>query len=108
MLALPDDAFGMPAARRETIRGLAALVADGELDLEPGADRAAGTARLLALPGIGAWTAGYIAMRALGDPDVFLPTDVAVRRAAGRLGLPTDPGALAAHAARGGPGGRTR
>ncbi len=99
LLALPDDAYGMPAARRETLRGLAALVAEGELDLAPGADRAAGTARLLAVPGIGAWTAGYIAQRALGDPDVFLPTDVAVRRAAGRLGLPTDPGALAAHAA---------
>ena len=39
-------------------------------------------ARLTELPGIGAWTAGYVAMRAIGDPDVFLPTDLAVRRGA--------------------------
>ena len=45
-------------------------------------------ARLLALPGIGPWTADYVAMRALGDPDVFLPTDVGVRRALAGLGLP--------------------
>ena len=50
-----------------------------------------GRARLLALPGIGPWTAGYIAMRALGDPDVFLPTDLGVRRGAAALGLPDDP-----------------
>jgi AraC family transcriptional regulator of adaptative response / DNA-3-methyladenine glycosylase II len=95
---LPDAAFGMPAARRETIRALAGAVADGKIDLEPGADRDESTARLTELPGIGAWTAGYVAMRAIGDPDVFLPTDVAVRRGARALGLPDSPTALAAHA----------
>jgi len=48
-------------------------------------------ARMLALPGIGPWTADYVALRALGHPDVWLPTDLGVRRALGRLGH--DPGA---------------
>jgi AraC family transcriptional regulator of adaptative response / DNA-3-methyladenine glycosylase II len=97
---LPDAAFRMPVARRETIRALAQAVADGKVDLEPGADREESMARLLELPGIGEWTAGYVAMRAIGDPDVFLPTDVAVRRGARALGLPDSPRALAAHAER--------
>ncbi|MFI5496514.1 AlkA N-terminal domain-containing protein [Actinoplanes sp. NPDC051859] len=95
---LPDEAFRMPAARRRTIRAVAEAVAAGKLDLEPGADRAEAVARLLELPGIGPWTAGYVAMRAIGDPDVFLPTDVAVHRGARALGLPHSPEALAAHA----------
>jgi AraC family transcriptional regulator of adaptative response / DNA-3-methyladenine glycosylase II len=94
---LPDSAFGMPAARRDTIRALAGAVADGKLDLEPGADREESSARLMELPGIGAWTAGYVAMRAIGDPDVFLPTDIAVRRGARALGLPDSPAALSKH-----------
>jgi AraC family transcriptional regulator, regulatory protein of adaptative response / DNA-3-methyladenine glycosylase II len=97
---LPDSAFGMPAARRETIRGLARAVASGRLDLDPGGDRDEAAARLIELPGIGAWTAGYVAMRAIGDPDVFLPTDIAVRRGARGLGLPDDPKELAAYAER--------
>jgi AraC family transcriptional regulator of adaptative response / DNA-3-methyladenine glycosylase II len=97
---LPDSAFGMPAARRDTIRALATAVADGKLDLEPGADRAETTARMLELPGIGPWTAGYVAMRAIGDPDVFLPTDLAARRGAAALGLPDSAKALAVHAER--------
>jgi AraC family transcriptional regulator of adaptative response / DNA-3-methyladenine glycosylase II len=97
---LPDEAFTMPAARRETLRKLARAVVDGELVLHEGADRAGTEAALRTIPGIGAWTAGYVAMRALGDPDVFLPTDLAVRRAAGRLGLPTDPAALDEYAQR--------
>jgi AraC family transcriptional regulator of adaptative response / DNA-3-methyladenine glycosylase II len=97
---LPDSAFGMPASRRETIRALAGAVADGKIDLEPGADRDESMARLMEVPGIGAWTAGYVAMRAIGDPDVFLPTDIAVRRGARALGLPDTPAALAKHAER--------
>ncbi len=97
---LPDDAFRMPAARRATIRALAQAVADGKLDLDPGADRDESVARLQELPGVGAWTAGYVAMRAVGDPDVFLPTDLAARRGARNLGLPDSPPALAAYAER--------
>ncbi|PWU49556.1 AraC family transcriptional regulator, partial [Micromonospora sp. S4605] len=97
---LADGAFGMPAGRRETIRALARAVAGGELDLDPGGDREEAVRRLLALPGIGPWTAGYVAMRALGDPDVLLPTDLAVRRGAAALGLPSDPKTLDAYAER--------
>ena len=100
VLRLPDGAFGMPGVRRETIRGLARAVADGGLDLDPGGDRDEVVRRLTALPGIGAWTAGYVAMRALGDPDVLLPTDLAVRRGATALGLPDDPKTLDAYADR--------
>ncbi len=56
-------------------------------------------ARLLALPGFGPWTVDVIAMRALGDPDAFLPTDLGIRRAAQELGLPSTPAALTARAA---------
>ncbi|MEH0939105.1 DNA-3-methyladenine glycosylase family protein, partial [Micromonospora psammae] len=100
VVGLPDGAFGMPGARRETVRGLARAVAAGEIDLEPGGDREETVRRLTALPGIGAWTAGYVAMRALGDPDVLLPTDLAVRRGAAALGLPTDPKTLDTYADR--------
>jgi len=100
VLALPDAAFGMPAARRETIRAVARAVDAGALDLDPGADRVEQLARFAALPGIGAWTAGYVAIRAIGDPDTFLPTDLGVRRGAATLGLPDHPTTLDAYAAR--------
>jgi len=100
LLDLPDDAFGMPAARRATLRELARVVAGGELDLDAGGDRDETLARLTALPGIGPWTAGYVAMRGLGDPDVLLATDLGVQRGARGSGLPADPGALTAHGAR--------
>jgi AraC family transcriptional regulator of adaptative response / DNA-3-methyladenine glycosylase II len=97
---LPDGAFGMPLARRETIRALARAVASGDLDLEPGSDRDEAVALLQQVPGIGPWTAGYVAMRAIGDPDVFLPTDAAVQRGARALGLPDSASALEAYAER--------
>ncbi|GIE79517.1 DNA-3-methyladenine glycosylase [Actinoplanes philippinensis] len=98
--ALPDAAFGMPAARRATIRALAEAVADGKLDLDPTADRTETVTRLTELPGIGPWTAGYVAMRAIGDPDVFLPTDLAARRGAEALGLPATAKTLSSYAER--------
>jgi AraC family transcriptional regulator of adaptative response / DNA-3-methyladenine glycosylase II len=97
---LPDRAFRMPIARRTSLRALAEAVADGKLLLDPGSDREETVAQLRELPGIGAWTAGYIAMRALGDPDVMLPTDLAARRGAKALGLPDSPAALEAYAER--------
>jgi AraC family transcriptional regulator of adaptative response / DNA-3-methyladenine glycosylase II len=96
----PDDAFAMPAARRGTLRALAAAVAGGVLDLDGGMDRAEVERRLTELPGIGPWTASYVALRALGDPDAFLPTDLGVRHGAAALGLPEQPAALTAHAER--------
>ena len=100
LLELPDKAFAMPATRRETIRAVARAVAGGELDLDPGADRAETERRLTELPGIGPWTASYIALRALGDPDVFLATDLGVRRGAQLLGLPANAKTLAEYAKR--------
>jgi AraC family transcriptional regulator of adaptative response / DNA-3-methyladenine glycosylase II len=70
----------MPRARGRALVALCEALAAGDIRLDRGAERAVVRRRLLALPGIGPWTADYVAMRALGDPDVFLPTDVAVKR----------------------------
>src|SRR5215217_739667 len=77
----------MPRQRQCTVRELARRVAADELVLDVGADRDAVAASLLDVPGIGPWTAGYVQMRGLGDPDVFLPTDLGVRVGLGVLGL---------------------
>lgn len=98
--ALPDEALAMPRSRAATVRRVAAAVADGALDLGAGADPERTTAALLALPGIGPWTASYVAMRGLGDADAFPATDLIVRRSAEALGLPGAARALTAHAAR--------
>ncbi len=90
--------LGVPASRQATIRTLARALADGELMLDPGADRAEVHRKLLAIPGIGEWTAGYIVMRALGDPDTFLAGDLGIRRAGERLGLGSSPRAISEHA----------
>ncbi|MGP3984427.1 AlkA N-terminal domain-containing protein [Streptomyces sp. KR80] len=81
--------FGMPESRRTALRTLCAALADGTVRLDPGADRAEAEQALLALRGIGPWTAGYIRMRALGDPDVLPAGDAAVRAALRRLGAST-------------------
>jgi AraC family transcriptional regulator, regulatory protein of adaptative response / DNA-3-methyladenine glycosylase II len=77
----------MPQTRAASLRGLACAVASGELALDPTADRDETRARLLALPGVGPWTAEYIAMRALGDPDGWPGTDLGIKQAAERLGF---------------------
>lgn len=89
-----------PARRTTSILGLAAAVAAGDLVLDAGRDPAQLRAALLALPGIGPWTAGYLSMRLLGDPDELLAEDLAVRRGAGALGLPADIAGLTRHARR--------
>jgi AraC family transcriptional regulator of adaptative response / DNA-3-methyladenine glycosylase II len=77
------QAIGVPGARAATIVGLARKVADGGVDLSAAADPEAAVAALRTVPGIGAWTAHYIAMRALRAPDAFLESDLVVRRALG-------------------------
>jgi AraC family transcriptional regulator of adaptative response / DNA-3-methyladenine glycosylase II len=89
--ALDPVRLAMPRARAKALVGLCRALADGELCLDAGADRPEARRRLLALPGVGPWTAGYVAMRALGDPDVFLAEDLGVRHALRRLGAPDDP-----------------
>lgn len=78
--------LGLPDARRSALRTLTAALADGSVTLDAGADRDESERQLLALPGIGPWTAGYIRMRGLGDPDVLLPGDVAVQAGMRRAG----------------------
>ena len=87
LAAIDPALLPMPASRRRTIVELAAQVADGRIDLRPDADRDAAAAALLAVPGIGPWTVGYVRMRGLGDPDVFLPTDLGVKIGLRRLGI---------------------
>jgi AraC family transcriptional regulator, regulatory protein of adaptative response / DNA-3-methyladenine glycosylase II len=91
ILTADPTVFAMPEARRQAIMVLAGSLSRGELTLDPGSDRRAVEQQLLALPGIGPWTAAYIAMRALGDPDAWLPTDLGVRMALERAGQPADP-----------------
>ncbi|GIH10091.1 DNA-3-methyladenine glycosylase [Rhizocola hellebori] len=98
LLELPDEAFSMPTRRREALRTLARVMDNGELTLDTGSDRETTRLALLELPGIGEWTADYIALRALGHPDVFLPTDLGSLHGAAALGLPTNPKDLARHA----------
>ncbi|WP_368496481.1 DNA-3-methyladenine glycosylase 2 family protein [Herbiconiux sp. A18JL235] len=88
-----------PRARIRTVVSVAEALASGELELGTGDDAAEQHARLVALPGIGDWTAGYLAMRILGRPDVLLTGDVALRSGARMLGLPDSPRELAARAA---------
>ncbi len=90
------EAFSMPASRRRTIVALAEALADGALRIDPGSDPEEVRAGLLSLPGIGPWTADYIVMRALGDPDGFLPSDLGVRHALEHLGAAADPRSAAA------------
>ncbi|HVL84290.1 MAG TPA: AlkA N-terminal domain-containing protein [Pseudonocardia sp.] len=89
-----------PRGRIAAVVGLAATIAEGRLDLHLGRDPADLRAELTALAGIGPWTAGYLALRLLGDPDELLAPDLAVRRGAAALGLPADAAALTAHARR--------
>lgn len=93
----------MPRARGRALVTLASALASGDIRVDPGADRDGVEQALLALPGIGSWTAGYIRMRALDDHDVLLPTDLGIRRALGRLpaatGRPADVSTAALSAA---------
>lgn len=91
--------LAMPAGRRAAVASLARALAEGSVDLGPGCDWEAARAGLAALPGVGPWTTGLIAMRGLGDPDAFVPGDLGVRLAARALGLPGSPAALNRRAA---------
>ncbi|WSL13312.1 helix-turn-helix domain-containing protein [Streptomyces sp. NBC_01288] len=99
LAAVDPESLAMPRARRTTFTTLVGQLADGTLHLGVESDWTEIRAQLLSLPGFGPWTADVIAMRALGDPDAFLPTDLGIRRAAQELGLPSTPAALTARAA---------
>ncbi|WP_281268768.1 DNA-3-methyladenine glycosylase family protein [Branchiibius hedensis] len=90
MADAPDDVLAMPETRKRTLRSLARALAEGEIDVSAGADWGLARGRLLGVPGIGPWSVESIAMRALGDPDAFPETDLAVRRTLERIGPPAD------------------
>jgi len=94
---LDPASLPMPRARGRCLVELAAAIATGAVVLGPGSDRAEARAALLALPGIGDWTADYLLMRAVGDPDVYLGSDLGVRQALAKLpaGSSLDPPATA-------------
>ncbi len=91
--------IAMPAARRRSLLALARELAGERIDLSVGGDWHEARLRLAAVPGVGPWTVEIIAMRALGDPDAFAPSDLGVLAAARALGLPTAPSALASRSA---------
>ncbi len=88
-----------PANRVATIIRVADAVAGGSLRLDLETPAAELCEQLLALPGVGPWTADYLAMRVLGNPDTFLETDLVIRQSAEALGLPGAPRALGRRAA---------
>jgi AraC family transcriptional regulator of adaptative response / DNA-3-methyladenine glycosylase II len=92
--------LAVPKARQRTLTALIAGLADGSVVLNAGSDWESARRQLLALPGIGPWTAEVIAMRGLGDPDAFPASDLGLRAAAEQLGLPSEQRALIERSAR--------
>jgi AraC family transcriptional regulator of adaptative response / DNA-3-methyladenine glycosylase II len=97
---LDPATLGMPLARGRALVGLAAALAEGRIVIDPGVDRALLERQLIAQPGVGPWTAAYIALRGLGDPDAFLAEDLGVRRALAAAGAPSSPAAARRRAER--------
>ena len=92
--------LAVPKARQQTLTALVAGLADGSLVLDAGSDWESARRQLLALPGVGPWTAEVIAMRGLGDPDAFPASDLGLQLATKQLGLPTQQRALIEHSSR--------
>jgi AraC family transcriptional regulator of adaptative response / DNA-3-methyladenine glycosylase II len=100
LAGVDPEELAMPAGRRRGLLALATALAGEELTIDAGADRGDARRQLLELPGIGRWTAEYIAMRALRDPDAFISSDLGVRRALERLGRDASPKSAEALAER--------
>jgi len=79
----PLEALGMPKSRAATLRSLCAAVVDGRVDFSVGQRLDTFVEKMTALPGIGTWTAHYIAMRALGHPDAFPAGDLVLQQVLG-------------------------
>ena len=79
----PLESIGLPRSRAATVRALAAACASGQLDFGPGQALEDFVARCVALPGIGPWTAQYIALRGLGQPDAFPAGDLVLQQVLG-------------------------
>lgn len=88
--------LGVPRSRGATIVRIAESFATGRIAAGIGADADRTVADLLQEKGIGPWTATYVRLRAFGDPDCFLPTDLGVKHAFARLGLANDHASIVA------------
>jgi AraC family transcriptional regulator, regulatory protein of adaptative response / DNA-3-methyladenine glycosylase II len=97
---LGADGIAGPRKRATAIVGVAAAISSGELDPSHGRSSAELIADLVARPGIGPWTAGYVAMRLLGDRDVLLTGDLALRQGAAARDIPAGVPALAEYGRR--------
>ena len=87
LVAEHPEALGLPESRRRTLGTLSLALAEDRLTLGPGADPAEAADGLARLPGVGPWSVAMTVLRALGDPDVWIPEDLGIRRALGRHGL---------------------
>lgn len=95
----PERPLRLPRRSIATVLTCSRAMMSGDLDLHVGSHAEELRGRLVALPGIGPWTAAYVAMRVLGDPDVWLPGDVALVAGAKRQEiLPHDLAPALAHA----------
>lgn len=97
--AVEDDvlgALGITVRRQRSIKALARMLLEKQIDLNTRSDTEKTIERLQEIPGVGPWTSNYIAMRALRDPDAWPPGDVALHS---RLGLPAPRSAAAQRAA---------
>jgi len=100
-LAEVDPVYlAFPESRQRSLMALIRALAEGDVVLDAGCDWDRARTHLIALPGIGPWTAEVIAMRGLGDPDAFPASDLGVRIAAEQLGLPSDVRPLTEHSMR--------
>ncbi len=81
MIGKDIAALGMPGARGRALEALARTVAEDPTIFTPRADLASAIAALKALPGVGEWTAQYIALRELREPDAFPQADIGLMRA---------------------------
>lgn len=88
LVDIDPHSMALPRARRSALTALVAALANGQLVLDPGCDWQQAREQLSVLPGIGPWTVELVAMRGLGDPDAFPVSDLGVRTAANRIGLP--------------------
>ncbi|MER6943370.1 AlkA N-terminal domain-containing protein [Nonomuraea sp. NPDC000554] len=82
--------LGLTNRRIDTLKDLATRTADGRLDLDGGQDPGEAVAELLEVPGIGPWTASYIGLRALRDPDAWPTGDLVLNKRMAALGIPHD------------------
>jgi AraC family transcriptional regulator of adaptative response / DNA-3-methyladenine glycosylase II len=98
--ALDPNEIPGPRRRADSILGAFHAISSGALVVDAGRRANELAAELIALPGIGPWTAQYVCMRVLGDPDVLMTGDLVLRQGAAALGLPTDGAALTEHAQR--------